>query len=130
MVWRKWLVRLLVFSIVGCAAVVAVIYQHFTNPAAVRQQVITRLAEHLPGAKVGVESASLRLMGGITFQDLHLSRRDDPNDTVFLEVPSGTIYHDKEQLLDGTVAIRKIEFDKPWLRVVREKNGAWNLTGI
>ena len=33
-------------------------------------------------------------------------------------------------MLDGAIGIRKIEFDKPWLRVVREKNGAWNLTGI
>ncbi|HEV8058448.1 MAG TPA: AsmA-like C-terminal region-containing protein [Gemmataceae bacterium] len=130
MVWRKWLVRFLVFSVAGCAIVAAAIYQHFTNPAAVRQQVIDRLKEHLPGADVRVEYACIHLMGGITFQDLHLFRRDDPKQTIFLEVPSGTIFHDKEKLLDGSVVIRKIEFDKPWLRVVREKNGDWNLTGI
>ena len=45
-------------------------------------------------------------------------------------MPKGTIYHDKEQLLDGKVAIRKVEFDKPWLRVVREQDGRWNLNGI
>ena len=130
MIWRKWLVRSLVFTVVGLAAAVVAIYQHFTNPAAVRQEVIARLQEHLPGADVRVESASIKLMGGITFQDLHLSRRDDPTQTVFLDVPNGTIFHDKEQLLHGEVVIRKIEFNKPWLRVVRGKNGGWNLNGI
>ena len=130
MVWRKWLVRGLVFTVAGCVTAAAAVFQHFTNPAAVRQQVIARLEEHLPGATVRVESANIHLMGGITFQDLHLCRRDDPSQTIFLDVPNGTIFHDKEQLLDGKVAIRKVEFDKPWLRVVREKNGAWNLTGI
>jgi hypothetical protein len=130
MVWRKWLVRLLVFSIVAFVAVAAAIYQHFTNSTAVREQVIARLEEHLPGARVQVESANLNLMAYITFQDLRLNRKDDASQTVFLDVPNGTIYHDKEQLLDGKVAIRKVEFDKPWLRVVREKNGSWNLNGI
>ncbi len=130
MVWRKWLVRLLVFSIVALVAVAAAVYRHFTNPTAVREQVIARLQEHLPGARVEVEYADLHLMGGITFQELRLYRKDDPNRTVFLNVPNGTIYPEKELLLEGKVVIGKVEFVKPWLRVVREKDGSWNLNGI
>ena len=70
MIWRKWLVRLLVFSIVAFVAVAAAVYQHFTNPTAVREQVIARLQEHLPAARVQVESANLNLMAYITFQEL------------------------------------------------------------
>ena len=130
MVWRKWLVRCLVFTVTGSVALAAGIYQHCTNPVAVREQVLARLEEHLPGAQARVESAHLVLLGGISFQDLYFFRRDDRQQTPFLSVPSGNIQHDKEQLLDGKVAIRKIEFYKPCLRVVREKNGSWNVQGI
>lgn len=130
MVWRKWLVRCLVFTIAGTVTAAAAMYQYCTNPRAVREQVISRIQDHLPGARTRIESASLRLLGGISLQDLSFHRRDDPKETTFLNVPRGTIFHDKEQLLDGKLAIRKIEFYKPWLRVVRGADGRWNLKGI
>ena len=43
MAWRKWFVRLLVFTIVGGCACAVFVYQRFTNPAAVREQNAARL---------------------------------------------------------------------------------------
>src|SRR5581483_2698577 len=40
MSWRKWFVRGLVFSIMGGMGCAALLYQRWTDPAAVRQHVI------------------------------------------------------------------------------------------
>jgi hypothetical protein len=130
MAWRKWLVRTLVFSVVAGLAVVAVVYQRWTNPTAVRLRVIEHLGEECVGAVVTLESASLRLLGGIAISDLRLARKDDPDRAEFLYVPSGIIYHDKEQILDGKLAIRRVELYRPRLRVLRNSDGTWNLGGI
>src|SRR5262249_5488259 len=68
--------------------------------------------------------------GGIALSDLRLSRssEDDPAD--FLDVPSAVLYHDKEQLLDGKLVVRKVEMYRPRLRVARGPDGRWNLAGI
>lgn len=130
MAWRKWVVRGLVFSVAGGMAAAAFTYQHWTNPAVVRRLVIANLEAQLPGARVSLESAQLRLLGGITFRELRLSRRDDPERTDFLYVPSGTISHDKEQLLSGKLAIRRIDWYQPRISLIRKAKGSWNLAGL
>ena len=130
MAWRKWLVRTLVFSVVVALAAGTFIYQRWTNPTAVRLRVVERLGEEFTGAVVALESASLRLLGGIAISDLRLARKDDPDRAEFLYVPSGVIYHDKEQILDGKFAIRRVELYRPRLRVVRNPDGSWNLRGV
>ncbi|HEX5270071.1 MAG TPA: hypothetical protein VFW33_06280, partial [Gemmataceae bacterium] len=82
------------------------------------------------GANVTVESARLRLLGGIAVTELRMTRRDDADMANFLYVPSAIIYHDKEQLLNGKLAILKMELERPRLRVVRDTEGRWNLVGI
>src|SRR5216683_2564589 len=84
MIWRKWLVRLMVFSV----------------------------------------------LGGMAFNDLRLSRKDDPEKQEFLYVPSGIIYHDKEHLRDGRVAVRKIELLRPRLHIIRDKDGRLNVENV
>jgi hypothetical protein len=130
MAWRKWFVRGLVFSIVAGVAGAAYLYQHWTNPVAVRQQVIAKLQEIFPGAVVTLDSARLRLFGGIALSELRLARRDDPDKTEIVHVPSAVLYHDKEKLLDGVLTFRKVELHRPRLRLVREPGGGWNLQGL
>jgi hypothetical protein len=128
--WRKWMVRSLVFIVAGSVVVAAFAYQHWTDPAIVRKQVLASFEEHLPGARVSLESARLRVLGGISFTELRLGRRDDPSHTDFIHVPSGTIYPDKEQLLRGKLAIRRIDYYRPALHLIRGKEGAWNVAGL
>ncbi|HEY7428036.1 MAG TPA: hypothetical protein VH682_27630, partial [Gemmataceae bacterium] len=130
MAWRKWLVRSLVFSVMGVAVLAAFLYEAWTNPTAVRRQVLAKLAQQFVGASVNLDSARLRLLGGIAVRDLRMTRRDDLDRGDFLYVPSAAIYHDKEHLLDGALAVRKIELDQPRFRIVRERDGRINLAGV
>ena len=116
MVWRKWFVRLLVFTIVGGCVCGVIVYQRFTNPTAVREQVLAKLKLHFPGAVATIDSARLRILGGISVNELRLARKDDPDKHEILHVPSAVIYHDKEKILDGEWALRRVEFFRPHLR--------------
>jgi hypothetical protein len=130
MSWRKWLVRGLVFGIVGAVACAGLLYQRWTNPIAIRQQVLDKLRELFPGATVTLDSAHLELLGGIRFSELYLVRRDDPDRTEIAYVPSGVLYHNKEEVLDGKLSFRKIVLERLRLRVARNREGHWNLAGI
>ena len=127
---RKWMVRGLVFSVVVCVAGAGLLYQRWTNPAAVRRQVLEHLNKHFVGANVTIESAHMRLFGGIAVRELRMSRRDDTDHTDFAYIPNAVIYHDKEKMLDGELNIRKIELYKPRIRVTRFRDGSWNLAGV
>jgi uncharacterized protein involved in outer membrane biogenesis len=127
---RKWFVRSVVFGVVGLCAAAVVLYYRWTNPAAVRQEVIVELQKHFPGALINLDSARLRLLGGIQVQELRLTRKDDNEKLEFLHIPRGVIYHDKEKLLEGQLSIRKLELYRPRLRVHRLADGTWNLDGI
>lgn len=130
MAWRKWLVRGLVFFVLGGMGAAALCYQRWTNPAAVRQQVLDKLRVLFPGADISLDSAYMRLLGGIAVSDLRLTRRDDPAKTEVAYFPSLVIYHDKEKLLEGKLAIRKLELNRPRFHAIRRADGSWNLAGI
>ena len=130
MCWRKWLVRGLVFSVLSGFGAAGFLYQRWTNPRAIRQQVLEQLGRHFPGAVVTLEGAHLRLLGGIAINDLRLCRRDDPAKGDLAYFPTGTIYHDKEQLVSGQLAVRKLELHRPRLRLIRGRDGSWNVAGI
>ena len=106
MAWRKWIVRGIVYGIMIVAATGAFLYQRWTNSAAVRDQLITSLEKAFPGVEVSVDSARLRILGGIQLVGLRFSRRDDPDKHEFLQVPSAIFYHDKEKILDGELAVQ------------------------
>src|SRR5579885_2749818 len=130
MPWRKWLVRGLVFSLVALSAGAALLYQRLTNPAAARQQVLDQLGKRFVGARIRLDSARFRLFGGIHVNDLRMCRRDDLDKADFLSIPEAVIHLDKEQLLDGKPVVRKVELHRPRLRIVRDREGRWNLAGI
>jgi hypothetical protein len=130
MAWRKWIVRTVVYGIIGACALGGLLYQRWTNPIAVRAQVLDKLGELFPGAVVSIDSARLRLLGGIDISDLRLVRRDDPQRHEILHVPRAVFYHDKEQILDGKLAIRKMDLYLPRLRARRDKDGRWNVQGL
>ncbi|MCI0683886.1 MAG: AsmA-like C-terminal region-containing protein [Gemmataceae bacterium] len=129
MAWHKWFVRGLVFSLFASAVLATLAYQHWTNPAAVRLQVLAKTLATFPGGLVTVDAASLRILGGIQVRELHLSRRDDPTAEV-AHIPSAILYHNKEKMLDGELSFRKIELYRPRLRVIRGTDGVWNVQGL
>jgi hypothetical protein len=130
MTWRKWLVRSLVFSVLGLVVLVALLYEAWTNPTAVRQLVHDKLCKLFVNATVNLDSARLRLLGGIGIRDLRMGRRDELDRGDWLYVPSAIIYHDKEHLLTGELGVRKIEMDRPRIRIVRDRDGRINVAGL
>lgn len=128
MSWRKWFVRGLVFGVMAVAAAIFYLYQHWTDPAVVRAKVLAHLEKLFPGAAVSLDSARLRILGGISLNELYLTRRDDGDEV--LHIPSAILYHDKEQLLDGSLKLGKVELDRPRFRLVRDAKGSWNAAGL
>ncbi len=130
MSWRKWLVRGLVYSVLTGLGSLFLVFYLYTNPAATRKTVLDILAEKFSRATVSLQSARLNLLDGISLSDLRMARRDDIDQIDFLYVPSAVIYHDKEQLLAGKLALRKIVLNRPQLRILLDRNGRCNLTGL
>src|SRR5262249_48249911 len=120
----------LVFGVLGAFALGGVLYQRWTNPAAVRRVVLEKLRALLPGAQATLDAASLRLFGGVALSELRLARGDDPEHGDFAYFPSIILHLDKEPLLDGQFALRKAELPRPRLRLVRGTDGRWNLDGL
>jgi hypothetical protein len=127
---RKWLVRGLVFSALSGMVLTAIVYEAWTCPAAMRGQVLAKLSARFIGATVNVESAHLRLLGGTAVREVRLTRRGGVDNRDLLYVPSGVIYHDKERLLDGALALRKMELDHPVIRLARGRDGKFNWEGV
>jgi hypothetical protein len=128
---RKWVVRgLVLLVVVGCLGA-GVLYQQWTNPEAVRQQVVNMLQEQFPGATVTLDGARLRLFGGVVLTELRLLRRDGGEKADLLHIPQAIVYHDKERLLGtGEFAVRRIDMRQPNVRIMRDKEGKWNLEGL
>lgn len=128
MSWRKWFVRGLVFGVLALAAAAYYVYQHWTDPAVVRGEVLAHLEQFFPGASVSLGDAHLRILGGIRLGELHLARRDDGSD--IFHAPSALLYHDKERLLDGDLKVCKIELDRPRFHFFRNASGCWSTEGL
>jgi len=116
--------------VLGGIVAAAALYHHLTNADNIRRQVIRQLEGQLVGVGVRIESARLRLLGGVSLSDVRLIRTGDPDQNVLLHVPSAVIFHDKEQLLKGVLAIRKIELQRPRFRIVRSRDGKWNTANL
>src|SRR4051794_16430373 len=106
---RKCVVRGLVMLVLACCLGAGFVYQQWTNPAAVRQQVVEMLQQQFPGAIVTLESARLRLLGGVVLTELRLQACGDSDKIDLLHIPQATVYHDKERLLEGKFAVRRID---------------------
>src|SRR5262245_41362435 len=129
MAWHKWFVRGLVFTVFGAAGLGLLAYQHWTNPGAVGALVLAKSEAMFPGGTVTLDSASLRILGGIQVHEFHLFRRDNPGEEI-AHIPSAILYHNKEKMLDGELSFRKIELPRLRLRVVRGRDGKWNVENL
>ncbi|HEY8503385.1 MAG TPA: hypothetical protein VIL46_02305, partial [Gemmataceae bacterium] len=105
-------------------------YHTWTRPEVVRQLLLRQLQEQLDGVEIRLDSARLRLLGGISFSGLELRRAGDPDGEPFLTIPSGRVYHDKQALGNGRLVVRKLELEEPHLRLRRREDGTWNTSGL
>jgi len=130
MALRSWLIRGTILTVLAVLAVGGWIASDWVSPEAVRTKVVAHLHDRLQGVDIQVESARMRIFGGIAITNLRLARQGDPADKPFLVVPSAVLFHDKEQLNRGRLVIRKIELDNAEIRLERNADGEWNLTDV
>lgn len=125
---RSWLIRGVILAILAAAGFVAMSVHNRIRPEQVRASLISVLETEFAQVDVQVESARLRLFGGISVQNLRLTRQGES--VPFLDAPAAIIYHDKRQLHQGHLVIRKIELDDPTIRVNRREDGTWDVQGL
>lgn len=128
MALRTWIIRGIVLAALSGVGYGLWWAQSYVSPDAVRAALLETLQEQFPDTDIVVGSAHIRVFGGISIRDLTLTRRGE--DTPFFRAPSGTIYHDKEQISRGRLTIRKVELESPTLTVERRADGTWSLDGI
>ncbi|MGL4555235.1 MAG: AsmA-like C-terminal region-containing protein [Gemmataceae bacterium] len=128
--WRVWVVRGLVFSVLGVLTAGVALFILYTDNERVRQIVQDKLGVKFDRVGVQLASARFRLLGGVLVNELRLARCDGLDRGDFLYVPSAVLFHDKEHLLDGKVLVRRVEMERPQLRLVRHRDGRYNLTGL
>ncbi|CAN5414031.1 hypothetical protein BH11PLA2_BH11PLA2_27210 [soil metagenome] len=125
---RTTLIRCLILAVFAGIGGVAWWAQSYVRPEAVRASVQSTFEEQLPEAKVTLREAHMRVFGGISVRDLSFTKKDD--DKPFFAAPLAVIYHDKEQIVNGQLVIRKIELDSPTLRLERHADGRWTFDGL
>ncbi|MCZ2340770.1 MAG: hypothetical protein LC104_03115 [Bacteroidales bacterium] len=125
---RSWLIRCMILTVLAAVGFVAISIHHRIRPEQVRASLISVLETEFTQVDVHVQSARLRLFGGISVTDLRLTRRGES--VPFFEAPTATIYHDKRQLHRGQLVIRKIELDNLTIRVNRREDGTWDFQGL
>jgi hypothetical protein len=131
MAWRKWLVRGGCYSTMTFLALGGLAWMCTTQPEVVRQIVQDNLRRQFHQVHVSIQSAQAHLLGGVSVQELRLGRNDSLDRTDILYVPRATIYHDKEKLFGEIgMGLRKVEMIRPQLRIIRERDGQLNLSGI
>jgi hypothetical protein len=128
MAFRTWMIRGSILAVLTCIGYGLWWAQSYVSPGAVRASLLETLQEQFPDADVMVGSAQIRVFGGISVRNLTITRKGA--DQPFFRAPSGTIYHDKEQMARGRLAIRKVELEDPHLVVERRADGTWNFEGL
>ena len=122
---RCWLFRGGGLALLAAAALGVAVVSDYASPERVRGLLEAHLREKVPGAEVTVESARLRLFGGITATGVRITRPGDAEP--FFDAPRVLLAHDKEQLHAGRLVLRKVELDGPTLRLTRRADGSWSL---
>ncbi len=127
-VLRNFVIRGLILAVLAVVPAAAWVMHDRVRPDRVRAALIETLEEKFDGVEVHVGDARLRVFGGITVTDIRLTRKGETSP--FFAAPTAVIYHDKEQLQKGRIAIRKFEFDGPTIRLARLPDGKWNVSHL
>ena len=127
--WRATLIRTTIVLIVAAVCCAGWLALNWIHPDQVRAAVIAHFEKQFGGrVAVEVESAQLRLFGGLTIRNLRLTQHGEAEP--FLDAPYVLIYHDKQKLSSGSLEIRKIELEYPTVRLSVDAKGTCDLSGI
>ena len=122
---RCWLIRGLIVAVLAAGGFGAWVVVHWVSPEKVREAVLAHVRELVgPAVEVKIESAVVRVFGGIRVTNLTLTRAGEA--TPFVAIPSAVIFHDKQEFNHGKLSIRKVELESPTLRLTRRTDGTFD----
>ncbi len=129
-VFRKWIIRGI--SLGGLVGLFLLLggFLTWTSPTIIQNLLVDRIRNSFLDTKVHLDGVQVNLWGGITANGLRLGRGNGFDSVDFLNIPKAQIVHDKEAILEGRLAIRKIELFQPSLRIIRNPNGSLNVDGM
>lgn len=123
-----WATLLVLSTLVGA---VGFAYFYVTDSDTLAALLAREVPKYLPTASLRVDRVRLRpLMGEVTVTGVQLAQRLDGRPTPLLRVPWVRVDHDLGALLHGRLVPREVLLAQPELRLVRRKDGTFNLQGL
>ena len=134
---RRWLrirkVLLWGFVLVASMLVgaIAFAYAYITDSETLAAMIRDEAPRYLPGSRVQVDRVLLRpLVGDIELKQTTIWQTVDGQAVPTLQIPWVQVRSDFRSLIWGTLATREIAVAQPRLRIMRRKDGTWNLQGL
>lgn len=130
MVFRKWLVRIVLLVLMLGLGGAYYVYGQYTNSEAVAQMVLAELQQHFPEADIQLGHAEWRLFGGVQLNDLRVTPREHPGQQPAAVLKQTTLKIDKAQAAQGKFELLRVQLDQPVLNLERDEEGRWNVLSL
>lgn len=123
---RNMLRLVIVLAVVAGGALA---WMYYRSDELLRAEILKQVSAALPGTTVTIDRANFDLRGRVRIFDLALKRPEDPQP--FLTIAETIVTVDQQQFTQHQhIVIQSVRLSQPYLRVVRDPAGQWNVTGI
>ncbi len=131
---RRWLV-VIAWVATAIAALVAaglgLAYSYVTDGSALGARLEREAPRYLPGSQALVGRVRIRPAAGVvTLENLSIRQPIDGDPFATLRVAWMRVRYDVRAALEGRIEPREIVLAQPTLRLVRRRDGRWNLQGL
>lgn len=94
----------------------------------IRSAIETTFAEHMPDWRLEFRQATLDDDGRLRIEEVTLAPKDSA--AALLEIPEMVLELDEEMLQSRQIYVRRIQFERPVVRLVRDSSGNWNVAPL
>jgi hypothetical protein len=129
MLRRKWLFRGMTLVLLASLIAIGWWVRVCISPAQVRLLALQQLQTHFPQLHVQVQSAHLRLFGGVAIEEFTLQTKSEIPRTL-MRVPRTVIRCNRDALREGRMSIEQIRLERPELWLEADSAGNWNVDGL
>lgn len=113
------------------AGAIAFAYTYITDSETLAALIRDEAPRYLPNARVDVDKVLLRpLVGDVELKQTTVSQDVDGKRVATLHIPWLQVRSDFRALLSGRPTMREVVVARPTLRLMRRKDGTWNLQGL
>lgn len=128
---RKYLLWGFLFVASTLAGALAFAYSYITDSETLAALIREESPRYLPTSTVQVERVQLRpLVGDVEMRGASVYQRIDGKNVMTLHIPWMQVRSDLRAVFSGKVIPREVAVAQPRLRLVRRKDGTWNIQGL